>query len=248
MKFTQCAVIGFLLTLSEAAQTPATQTTTPSSQTAPPAASPATPAKPMVLTTPDGGETVKGPEHPITLDQMKELYVDMGYQKTLDDNRTQMITMQKARMPFMPEDVWDDLDTSSKNVDYPAAFLSVYKKYISTEDATKLIEFAKTPAGKAFFDNLPAITRETGTAIQKEQMEVNTGVRGRHKDEIDTAIKKYQDEQKQKAAAAAAASKPATGSTGAAGSTAPGASTTKPATPPATSTPATPPANTPPNN
>ncbi len=231
MKFMQCAVCGFLLTLSAAAQT----ATTPASQTAPAtqSAPAAAPAKPMQLST-LGGEDVKGPEHPLTLDQMKELYTAMGYDKLFDENRTQMISMQKTRMPFIPNDVWDDLDASSKKVDYPAAFLTVYKKYVSTEDAAKLIEFAKTPAGKAFLGNLPEINRQTTAAIQKEQQEVSRDVQGRHKDELDAAFKKYQEEHQPKPAPSLGAPASGTGS-----SATPGASSTKPATPPATSTPAT---------
>lgn len=237
MKFMQCAVCGFLLTVSAAAQNATTPAASPSQ--AAPAATPAAPPKPMHLSTPDG-EDVKGPEHPITLEQMKELYVAMGYDKTFEENRTQMITMQKSRMPFIPTDVWDDLDASSKKVDYPAAFLAVYKKYISTEDATKLIEFAKTPAGKTFFEDLPAISRETNAAIQKAQQEVSRDVQARHKDELDAAFKKYQEEHQPKPAQGTPAG-------GAAGSAAPGASSAKPATPPASTTPATTPSTTAPN-
>jgi hypothetical protein len=234
MKLLQYAVCVFSLTLAAAAQS-AQPNTAPAQPAAPPAAA----AKPMQLSGLDG-DTVKGPEHPLTLEQMKELYVAMGYDKLFDQNRTQMLTAQKARMPFIPQDVWDDLDATSAKVDYPAAFLGVYKKYLSTEDAAKLIEFAKTPAGKAFLANLPAISRETNAAVQKQQQDVSGQVQGRHKDELEAAFKKYQEEHQPKPA-------PSLGPTSGAAPPA----TAKPSTPATTAAPATPPANPPsttPNN
>ena len=170
------------------------------------ATAPATASKPMVLTTPDGD--VKGPEHPLTLDQMKTLYVAMGYDKTIDQNLQTMITMQKARAPYIPTDFWDDLDTSFKKIDYPTALLDVYKKYLSTDDAAKLIEFSKTDAGKHFLENLPDVSRQVAIAIQKQQQQTGLQVQARHKDEMEAAIKKYQDEHAPKAPATPPANQP----------------------------------------
>jgi hypothetical protein len=223
MKFAQFTICGFLLTLSAGAQTaatPAAAQTTPSTTSS---SAPATPSKPMVLSTPDG-DTVKGPEHPLTLEQMKELYVAMGYDKTIDQNLQTMITMQKTRAPYIPTDFWDDLDSSFKKIDYPTALLDVYKKYLSTDDAAKLIEFSKTEAGKHFLENLPDVSRQVAIAIQRQQQQTGLQVQARHKDEMEAAIKKYQEEHAPKA--------PAT----------PPASGTTPATPGASSAPATTPA------
>jgi hypothetical protein len=241
MKFAHYAVCGMFLTLAAAAQTATPPPTPPAASPAAPAQSapPMTPGGPPKLST-LGGDAVKGPEHPLTPEQAKELYIAMGYQKNLEDNRAQQMAAQKARAPFIPQDVWDDFDATSAKVDYPTAFYDVYKKYISTEDATKLIEFAKTPAGKAFFDNSPALNRETVQAIQKQQQSVGAEVQARHKDEIEAAVKKYREEHAPKPAPSLG---PTTGPTPGSPT---GAATPSGATPSPTPAPAAPPATTPP--
>jgi len=218
MKFAQYAVCGIFLTLAASAQT----------ATPPPAASkPALPAAPKLTTL--GGDAVKAPEHPLTPEQSKELYIAMGYQKNLEDNRVQQLAAQKARAPFIPQDVWDDFEATSAKVDYATAFYDVYKKYISTEDAAKLIEFAKTPAGKDFFDNSPALNRDTVQAIQKAQQQVGQEVQARHNDEIQAAVKKYREEHAPKPAPSLSSPTP-----GAASGTATPSTTPTPAPTPAT--------------
>ena len=237
MKFAQYAACGIFLTLTAAAQTATTPSASPNapSQSAP-STTPATSPKLSTL----GGDSVKGPEHPLTPEQSKELYIAMGYQKTLEENRTQQLAAQKARAPFIPQDVWDDFDATSAKVDYPTAFYDVYKKYVSTDDATKLIEFANTPAGKSFFDNSPVINRETAQAIQKAQQSVGAEVQARHKDEIEAAVKKYREEHAPKPAPSLG---PTTGpNTGSPSGSAAPSGTTTPSTTPA---PSTPPATTP---
>jgi hypothetical protein len=246
MKFLQSALCGFLLTVTAVAQTATTPSATPTPK--PATAQSATPpaSAPKISTL--GGDEVKGPEHPLTLDQMKILYVAMGYEKTIDQNLQTMLTTQKTRAPFIPTDFWDDLDSSFKKIDYPTALLDVYKKYLSTEDAAKLIDFSKTEAGKHFLESLPDTSREVTQAIQKQQQTTGMQVQARHKDEIDAALKKYREEHAPKPA-------PAAGSPGATpgpGPTPPATTApAKPTTPPTTSTtpaPTTPPASTTPQN
>jgi hypothetical protein len=246
MKFLQSALYGLILTVTAAAQTatPPSSTSTPVSpkaatpQSSSAQSSTSQPSSPAISTL--GGDEVKGPEHPLTLDQMKVLYVAMGYDKTIDQNLQNMITTQKARAPFIPVDFWDDLDSSFKKIDYPTALLDVYKKYLSTEDAAKLIDFSKTEAGKHFLESLPDTSRQVTAAIQKQQQQTGMQVQARHKDEIDAALKKYREEHAPKPAPTPAGTTPATPS----GSSAPGAGAAKPAasstTPAPTATPATP--------
>src|SRR5271163_2465063 len=235
MKYLQSAFFGFLLTMTAAAQTATTPAQTaapaPAAQTAPkPAASPQISSL--------GGDAVKGPEHPLTLDQMKVLYVAMGYDKSIDQNFQSMLAMQKARASFIPTDFWDDLDASFKKIDYTSAMLDVYKKYLSTDDAAKLIDFSKTEAGKHFLESVPETSREVQQAVQKEQQTVGMEVQARHKDEIQAAVKKYQEEHAKQTPAPGA---PAPAPSGSGAATAPassGSSTSaKPATPPASTTP-----------
>jgi uncharacterized protein len=230
MKFLQYAFCGFALTLTAAAQT------TPASPSAAPSQSANTPATTPKITNLDG-EEVKGPEHPLTLDQMKVLYVAMGYEKTIGENLEKMITTQKQRAAFIPDDFWADLDSSFKKIDYPTALLDVYKKYISTEDADKLIAFSKTEAGKHFFETLPETSREVTAAIQKQQQTTGVQVQARHKDEIDAALKKYREEHAPKPAPTLGAPTPG----------APAGSSAPAATPAPTTAPAKPPTTTPQN-
>jgi len=243
MKYLQSAFCGFLLTVTAAAQT-ATPT-------------PASPAAPKPATTPQisslGGDTVKGPEHPLTLDQMKQLFVAMGYEKTLEQNRTAMVAQRKARSPFVPQDVWDDFDASTDKIDYPADLLPVYAKYVSTEDAAKLIDFSKTDAGKHFLENLPELTGATIQTVQQQQRKVVEEIQARHKDELEAARKKYMEENPPKAAPTLGA--PTAAPSGSGATTAPAASSgSGAATAPASSgssssgKPATPPASTTPQN
>ena len=259
MKYLQSAFFGFLLTVTAAAQTATTLSpqgapVTVTVQSSAPAVKPQTSTPPQISSL--GGDTVKGPEHPLTLDQMKVLYVAMGYDKQvaeMDANREKMIAQNKTQNPYMPNAVWDDLDSSFKKVDYETAIYDVYKKYLSTEDAAKLIEFSKTEAGKDYFANAATLTRESMIAMQRQQQQVGQQVQARHKDEIEAAMKKFQEE-RQKAAAAqtpggsgtaapggsSTTASPAS-SSGSGAATAPASSgsssSSKPATPPASSTP-----------
>src|SRR5277367_2581695 len=192
MKFLQSAVCGFFLAVAAAAQTAAPPASTP----APTAPKPAAPAQITSL----GGDAVKGPEHPLTLDQMKILYVAMGYDKSIEQNFESVVASQKARAPFVPVDFWDDIETSFKKIDYPTVLLGVYKQYLSVDDAAKVIDFSKTDAGKHFLERSPDSSREVAQAIQKEQQTVGQEVQARHKDELDAAIKKYREEHQPKPA------------------------------------------------
>ena len=236
MKFLQYAVCSLVLTLSAAGQmTPASPSA--ASQSAPSSQS-ATPQATTAKITNLDGEEVKGPEHPITLEQMRVLYAAMGYQKSLDENLQKMIAANKQRNTFVPVAFWDDLDSSFKKIDYPTALLEVYKKYISTEDADKLIAFSKTEAGKHFFETLPDTSREGTIAISKQQQQTGTQVQARHKDEIDAARKAYMAEHAPKPTPAPTPS-----------GTAPASPSTPPAAAPSTTpAPATPPASTTPQN
>jgi hypothetical protein len=228
MKFLQCALCGLVLTITAGAQTAPTSSTAAAPK---PAAPQATSPSPKISGL--DGDAVKGPEHPLTLDQMKVLYSAMGYEKTISDNLEKMISMQKARAPFIPTDFWDDLDSSFKKIDYSTALYDVYKKYLSTDDAAKLIDFSKTSAGQHFFETLPETSREATAAIQKEQQTTGQQVQARHKDEIDAALKKYREEHAPKPAPTLGAPTPGapTGSSAPAATPAPATTPAKPTTP-----------------
>jgi hypothetical protein len=226
MKLAQYALCGICLTLTAAAQTAAP----PSAPATPPAAS-----KPQLSTL--GGEAVKGPEHPLTAEQAKTLYEAMGYQKFLDQNLETMIAAGKSRNPMVPVTFWDDLSSSFAKIDYSTLVFDVYKKYLSTEDAAKLIDFSKTEAGKHYFASVPATNQELQQAIQRTQSRIGQETQMRHKDEIQAAIKKYQEEHAPKPAPTLSSPTPAANSGSAAPAASPAPSTPPPTTPPPATTP-----------
>ncbi len=164
------------------------------------------------------------PAHPITVTQTREMFDLMGFQKLLNGNLTQMISMQKQSAPFVPEDVWTDLQTSFDKTDYVALFQPVYAKYLSQEDATKALEFYRTPAGRHVVETMPPLMHDIMVVAQQNGQKVGREVIDRHRPEIEAAQKKYQQEQ-QGGGAAPSLNGPSPSSPG---STSPRGSTTAP--------------------
>ena len=168
------------------------------------------------------------PEHPLTTEQAKELMQLTGTAKLkpeLVDNMHKYF--QRSFPPFVPEDVKTDLNASIDKMDVETPVIDVYKKYLSTEDAAKAIEFYKTPAGHRIAESAPMLNAEVQKAATQVGQQTAKDAIDRHRPEIEAAQKKYQEEH--------AAAKPSLG--GPAGASAP-ASPAKPTTPPAASTPA----------
>ncbi len=102
MKFLQCALCGFLLTVTAAAQTAPDEPIHHNAEAGHHTATRPSLPRSAAWT----ASEVKGPEHPLTLDQMKVLYVALGYDKQvadMDANREKMIAQNKTRNPYMPD-------------------------------------------------------------------------------------------------------------------------------------------------
>jgi hypothetical protein len=223
MKFIPTTLCGLLLVLpctatsafaqsstktSPKAQTPSAQATTaPSNRSI----SPLTPGQPAP------------PAHPITMEQTRELLDLMDYKKIEESNWSQMIAMNKQAAPFIPTDVWTDVQTNINGIDYPTLMQPIYAKYLSQEDAAKALEFYRTPAGKRVLQSMPPLLGESVQAAQQKGRQVGRDAIEKHRPEIEEAQKKYQAEHAPPA-----------------GSTAPGAATPGPggATPAPSPTPA----------
>jgi hypothetical protein len=166
------------------------------------------------------------PAHPITIDQTRELLDLMGYKKIEQNNWSQMITMNRQAAPFIPEDVWTDVQTNINGIDYTTLMQPIYAKYLSQDDAAKALDFYRTPAGKRVLQSMPPMLGESVTAAQQKGRQVGRDAIEKHRPEIEAAQKKYQAEHAPPA-----------------GSTAPGAGSATPApTGPSTQpAPATPP-------
>jgi hypothetical protein len=134
------------------------------------------------------------PAHPVTLEQTRELLDLMGYKKMEQTNWSQMIAMNKQAAPFIPQDVWTDVQTGIDGIDYPTLMQPIYAKYLSTEDAAKALDFYRTPAGKRVLQAFPPMLGESVGAAQQKGRQVGRDAIDKHRPEIEEAQKKYQAE------------------------------------------------------
>jgi hypothetical protein len=174
------------------------------------------------------------PANPITIDQTRELLDLMGYKKIEENNWSQMITMNRQAAPFIPEDVWTDVQTNIDGIDYTTLIQPIYAKYLSQEDAAKALEFYRTPAGKRVLQSMPPMLGESVNAAQQKGRQVGRDAIEKHRAEIEAAQKKYQAEHPPAGAApgAGGAAPAPSGSP----SAAPAPTTPAPTTPPPAST------------
>jgi uncharacterized protein len=175
------------------------------------------------------------PAHPITMAQTRELLDLMNYKSIEQSNWSQMIAMNKQAAPFIPSDVWTDVQTNIDGIDYPTLMQPIYAKYLSEEDAAKALVFYQTPAGKRVLQSMPPMLGESVAAAQQKGRQVGRDAIEKHRPEIEAAQKKYQAEHAPPAGSAAPG-----GATPGSGSAAP-AQPTSPSTAP---TPAPPPSTT----
>ncbi len=153
--------------------------------------------------------------------QTRELLDLMEYKKIEQNNWSQMIAMNKQAAPFIPQDVWTDVQTGIDGIDYPTMMQPIYAKYLSQEDAAKALEFYRTAAGKRVLQAFPPMLGESVGAAQQKGRQVGRDAIEKHRPEIEEAQKKYQAEHA-----------PPAGSTAPGGATpAPGQRTSPSATP-----------------
>jgi hypothetical protein len=236
---------GVLLILPCTASSALAQSSTPSSttggastkaQTTPSAPTATAPSNRRIGSLTPGA--IAPPAHPITMDQTRELLDLMDYKRMEQNNWSQMITMNKQAAPFIPQDVWTDVQTGIDGIDYPTLMQPIYAKYLSQEDAAKALEFYRTAAGKRVLQAFPPMLGESVGAAQQKGRQVGRDAIEKHRPEIEAAQKKYQAEHA-----------PPAGSTAPGGATPAPGQPTSPSTTPAPSTaPSTPPpaSNTPP--
>jgi hypothetical protein len=97
----------------------------------------------------------------------------------------------------VPADVIDDLDKSLENADLESHAAEIYPKYISTEDAVKIIDFYKSPAGQRMIAAQPYMMTEMQRSSVQIAQETARDVMTRHKTEIEAAQQKYMLQQQQ---------------------------------------------------
>lgn len=246
MKFLPTIVCGVLLVLPSTASSAfaqsSTQNSAPSTTTS--AGSKSTPAQTTpsapAATAPSNRNIASlTPANPITMEQTRELLDLMNYKKIEENNWSQMIAMNRQAAPFIPNDVWTDVQTNISGIDYPTLMQPIYAKYLSQEDAAKALEFYRTPAGKRVLQSMPPMLGESVAAAQQKGRQIGRDAIEKHRPEIEAAQKKYQAEH----APAGGSTGPGAGGPGAGGPGAggPGAGSASPAQPSSPSTaPATP--------
>jgi hypothetical protein len=232
MKFLPTALCGVLLVLpcSAFAQSSTTSGGASAKPTRPQQSAPTSTAPSNRAITPLTPGAPTPPEHPITLDQTRELLNLMDYKKIEDTNWSQMITMNRQAAPFIPEDVWTDVQTNINAIDYPSLMQPIYAKYLSQEDAAKALEFYRTPAGKRVLQSMPPMLAESVAASQQKGRQAGRDAIEKHRPEIEAAQKKYQEEHAPKTA-------PAPNGSSTAQPSSPSTTTPSPSTPPANAKP-----------
>jgi hypothetical protein len=186
MRIFQTAVCLMAFSVSAFAQQPSSTSTAP--KPASPATQPSSAAEPAI----------KPPANPITPAQIKEMQELTGAEAT--KKRIVASAMQAYRSqfpPYVPADVIDDLDKSLQNADLESHAADIYPKYISTEDATKIIDFYKSPAGRDLIAAQPYMMTELQRSAVQIAQQTARDVMARHKDEIEAAQRKYMDQQQQ---------------------------------------------------
>jgi hypothetical protein len=182
MKILQTAACTVVFTVSAIAQQAAKPATPASQQPSSAAAEPA----------------IKPPANPITPAQIKEMQELTGapaMQKRIVSNAMQFYRSQFP--PYIPQDVVDDLQKSLENADLESHAAEIYPKYLSTEDAAKVIEFYKSPAGQHLVTAQPYMMTEMQRSSVQIAQQTAKDVIERHKPEIEAAEQKYMLEHQQ---------------------------------------------------
>ena len=184
MRILQTAACAAVFTVSAFAQQAAT----------PPASKPAAPATQQGAAEP----AIKPPANPITPAQIKEMQELTGASATKKRIVANAIQFYRSQFPpYIPQDVIDDLEKSLQNADLESHAAEIYPKYLSTEDAAKVIDFYKSPAGQHLVTAQPYMMTEMQRSAVQIAQQTAKDVIERHKPEIEAAQQKYMQQQQQ---------------------------------------------------
>lgn len=184
MRIIQTAACAAVFTVSAFAQQAATL----------PASKPAAPATQQGAAEP----AIKPPANPITPAQIKEMQELTGASTTKKRIVANAIQFYRSQFPpYIPQDVIDDLEKSLQNADLESHAAEIYPKYLSTEDAAKVIDFYKSPAGQHLVTAQPYMMTEMQRSAVQIAQQTAKDVIERHKPEIEAAQQKYMQQQQQ---------------------------------------------------
>jgi hypothetical protein len=133
------------------------------------------------------------PEHPVTVAQVQEMLQLSGYANMKKQMIGTMLPYLKQAMPFLPADVVDDFQARMEKADFESVIVKSYQSHLSTEDASAIIAFYKTPAGRRMISQMPLIVRETQQAGAELGQKTMSEVLSAHKAEVEDAARKYQE-------------------------------------------------------
>jgi uncharacterized protein len=140
------------------------------------------------------GLASEAPAHPLTDAQAHEMLEVTGASKIKGQLTQGYMNYIHTSMPFMPKDVSDELQQSFDKLDLETPIIAVYKQHISTDDATAIIAFYKTPAGKDMMETMPTILQQQQQVAVQEGRKTAQDVIQKHRPEIEAAAKQYQEE------------------------------------------------------
>jgi hypothetical protein len=136
----------------------------------------------------------KAPANPLTDAQAKQMLEMTGASGIKDQLLHGMTNYFHSSMPFLPQDVSDDLQQSFEKLDLQTPIIAIYKQHISVEDADAIIAFYKTTAGKDIIQAMPELLQQSQQIGAQLGRKTAQEVIQRHRPEIEAAAKQYQQD------------------------------------------------------
>ncbi|WP_158751217.1 DUF2059 domain-containing protein [Acidobacterium sp. S8] len=141
---------------------------------------------------------IKPPTNPITAAQIAEMQRLTGAAETKKRIvESAMEYYRRSFPPYIPQDVVEDLEKSLRSADIESHAAQIYPKYISTEDATHIIEFYKSPSGQRLIQAQPYLMTEIQRSAIEVAQQTAKDVITRHKAEIEAAQQKFMQDRQQ---------------------------------------------------
>ncbi len=134
------------------------------------------------------------PAHPVTAAQVYEILELTGTDTVKRQMLDGLLPHLRQMMPYMPNDVVDDLQQSLGVADFEGVMVRSFQQSLSTEEAADIIAFYKSPAGRHMIAVMPNVLNEGQKAGSELGQQVLFEVIQRHKDEIDAAAEVYHHE------------------------------------------------------
>lgn len=140
-------------------------------------------------------DAIGPPAHPATQEQIREYMSLAGTARTAHTLMAQQIkAMRATAVPYLPASFWDDLETEFQKIDIVTAAVPIYQRCLSTEDMAQIIAFYRSPPGKRILATQLPITRDSQAALAEVGRQIGERVYAKHKDEIETAKKNYEQQ------------------------------------------------------